>query len=214
MTTALADSYISVSELNLRVASLLERSLPLVAVTGEISNFTRAASGHLYFSIKDQSAQVRCVMFRGRAALLDFSPREGDKVQIRALASFYQARGEFQLTVEQLRRAGSGGLFEQFLLLKAKLLDEGLFEVERKRPIPSNVRKVAVVTSLQAAALRDVLASMARRAPHVGVVIYHCAVQGKEAPAEIVAALRKASQRALDLGESELILLEIGRAHV
>jgi exodeoxyribonuclease VII large subunit len=210
VATAVLDAFISVSELNLRVAGLLERSLPLVAVTGEISNFTRAASGHLYFAIKDPSAQVRCVMFRGRAALLDFSPKEGDKVQLRALASFYQARGEFQLTVEQLRKAGAGGLYEQFLLLKAKLLDEGLFSSERKREIPPNIRKLAIVTSLQAAALRDVLASLARRAPHVQVVIYPCSVQGKEAPSEISQALRKASDRASKLNESQLILLVRG----
>jgi exodeoxyribonuclease VII large subunit len=210
VATAVLDTFISVSELNLRVAGLLERSLPLVAVTGEISNFTRAASGHLYFAIKDQSAQVRCVMFRGRAAMLDFSPKEGDKVQLRALASFYQARGEFQLTVEQLRKAGAGGLYEQFLLLKAKLLDEGLFSSERKREIPSNIRKLGIVTSLQAAALRDVLASLARRAPHIQVVIYPCSVQGKEAPSEISQALRIASDRASKLNESQIILLVRG----
>jgi exodeoxyribonuclease VII large subunit len=205
-----ADQYISVSEFNQRVAALLERSIPLVAVTGEIANFTRAASGHLYFSIKDHSAQVRCVMFRGKAAMLDFSPREGDKVQIRALASFYQARGEFQLTVEQLRKAGAGGLYEEFLRLKAKLLNEGLFEAERKRDLPAHVRRVGVVTSLQAAALKDVLASLNRRAPHVEVIIYPCLVQGRDAPAEIVSALNKASQRAKDRQETDVILLVRG----
>jgi exodeoxyribonuclease VII large subunit len=210
VTSPSADQYISVSEFNQRVAALLERSIPLVAVTGEIANFTRAASGHLYFSIKDHSAQVRCVMFRGKAAMLDFSPREGDKVQIRALASFYQARGEFQLTVEQLKKAGAGGLYEEFLRLKAKLLNEGLFEAERKRELPAHVRRLGVVTSLQAAALKDVLASLNRRAPHVEVVIYPCLVQGKEAPAEIVAALNKASQRAKDQQETEVILLVRG----
>jgi exodeoxyribonuclease VII large subunit len=199
-----------VSEFNQRVAALLERSMPLVAITGEIANFTRAASGHLYFSIKDHSAQVRCVMFRGRASALDFSPREGDKVQIRAVASFYQARGEFQLTVEQLRKAGAGGLYEEFLRLKAKLLNEGLFDSERKRELPGHVRRIGVVTSLQAAALKDVLASLQRRAPHVQVVIYPCSVQGKDAPSEIVGALRKASQRAEAHQESELILLVRG----
>jgi exodeoxyribonuclease VII large subunit len=184
--------------------------MPLVAITGEIANFTRAASGHLYFSIKDHSAQVRCVMFRGRASVLDFAPREGDKVQIRAVASFYQARGEFQLTVEQLRKAGAGGLYEEFLRLKAKLLNEGLFDAERKRELPSHVRRIGVVTSLQAAALKDVLASLQRRAPHVEVVIYPCSVQGKDAPNEIVAALRKASQRAKDFQETELVLLVRG----
>jgi exodeoxyribonuclease VII large subunit len=200
----------SVSEFNQRVAALLERTMPLVAITGEIANFTRAASGHLYFSVKDHSAQVRCVMFRGKASLLDFSPREGDKVQIRALASFYQARGEFQLTVEQLRKAGAGGLYEEFLRLKEKLSNEGLFDAERKRTLPSQVRRIAVVTSLQAAALKDVLASLNRRAPHVQVVIYPCSVQGREAPSEIVNAIRKASERAKNLQETELILLVRG----
>jgi exodeoxyribonuclease VII large subunit len=210
VTSGVLDAYLSVSELNQKVAFLLERSLPLVSVTGEISNFTRAASGHLYFAIKDHSAQVRCVMFRGKASSLDFSPREGDKVQLRAVASFYQARGEFQLTVEQLRKAGAGGLYEQFLALKAKLLAQGLFEQSRKRPIPVQVKSLGLVTSLQAAALKDVLASIARRAPHVAVIIYPCAVQGKDAPREIATAINLASHRALAMGESEVILVVRG----
>jgi exodeoxyribonuclease VII large subunit len=208
--TGVPDAFLSVSELNQKVATLLERSLPLVSVTGEISNFTRAASGHLYFAVKDHSAQVRCVMFRGKAAMLDFSPREGDKVQLRALASFYQARGEFQLTVEQLRKAGAGGLYEQFLALKAKLLAQGLFEQSRKRPIPALIKSLGLVTSLQAAALKDVLASISRRAPHIAVTIYPCAVQGKDAPLEIAAAINLASKRALELAESEVILVVRG----
>jgi exodeoxyribonuclease VII large subunit len=204
------NTYLSVSEFNQKVASLLERTLPLVSVTGEISNFTRAASGHLYFAIKDHSAQVRCVMFRGRAAALGFSPREGDKVQLRALASFYQARGEFQLTVEQLKKAGAGGLYEEFLVLKAKLMAEGLFAAERKRPLPAHIRRIGVVTSLQAAALKDVLAALARRAPQVAVVIYPCAVQGRGSETEIANAIHTASQRARDLAEIDVILVVRG----
>ena len=201
---------ISVSELTRLVAGLLERSLPLISVGGEISNFTRAASGHWYFSIKDSAAQVRCVMFRGKSSAVDFLPKEGDRVEMRALATLYQARGDFQLSVEQLKRAGAGSLYEQFLRLQAKLQAEGLFDAERKRAIPSFVRSVGVVTSLQAAALRDVLACLERRSPHVRVVVYPCSVQGKEAPNEIVAALQKADQRARDLSETELVLLVRG----
>jgi exodeoxyribonuclease VII large subunit len=202
--------YLSVSEFNQKVASLLERTLPLVSVTGEISNFTRAASGHLYFAIKDHSAQVRCVMFRGRAAGLGFSPREGDKVQLRALASFYQSRGEFQLTVEQLKKAGAGGLYEEFLVLKAKLMAEGLFAGERKRTLPAHVRRIGVVTSLQAAALKDVIAALARRAPQVAIVIYPCAVQGRGSENEIARAIQAASQRAVEFGEIDVMLVVRG----
>ena len=201
---------ISVSELTRMVAGLLERSLPLITVAGEISNFTRAASGHWYFSIKDSAAQVRCVMFRGKASAVDFIPKEGDRVEMRALATLYQARGDFQLSVEQLKRAGAGNLYEQFLRLQAKLQAEGLFDAERKREIPAFVRSVGVVTSLQAAALRDVLTSLQRRSPHVRVIIYPCAVQGKEAPGEIVEALQKADRRAKDFAETDVVLLVRG----
>ncbi|MFN7277712.1 MAG: exodeoxyribonuclease VII large subunit, partial [Betaproteobacteria bacterium] len=150
---------LSVTELNARVRVLVEGGLGLTWVGGEISNFTRAASGHCYFSLKDEAAQVRCVMFRGRAQLLDWQPANGAQVEVRASASFYEPRGEFQLRVDFMRRAGLGALYEAFERLKRKLAMEGLFDAARKRPIPTYARVVGVITSPRAAALRDVLST-------------------------------------------------------
>ena len=159
---------LTVSALNRAVSGLLQRSFPLVRVRGEIANLTRAASGHWYFALKDDYAQVRCVMFRARNQLLGWAPRDGDEVEVNAVVSLYEARGEFQLSVESMRRAGQGRLFEEFLRLKARLTGEGLFASERKRALPRIPRRVAVVTSMQAAALADVVTALARRAPYVG----------------------------------------------
>jgi len=186
---------IPVSELNHAIAGVLERSFPLAWVRGEISNFTRAASGHWYFSLKDARAQIRCVMFRGRNQHVDFAPREGEAVEVRALVSMYEARGELQLGVEAMRRAGMGNLYEAFLRLKEKLAQAGLFAPERKRPIPSHARSIGVVTSLQAAAMRDVLTTLQRRAPHVPVIVYPVPVQGAGAAEKIAAMLDIASAR-------------------
>ena len=155
---------ISVSALNQAVARLLERTFPLQWISGEVSNFTRAASGHWYFTLKDDGAQVRAVMFRGRAQYADFIPREGDKVEVRALVTLYGARGDYQINVEAIRRAGVGSLFEAFQRLKEKLDAAGLFHPERKRALPMFPRTIGVVTSPQAAALRAVAARSARRA--------------------------------------------------
>src|SRR5471030_3196672 len=143
---------ISVSELNRSVRDVLERRFPLGWVAGEISNFKRYDSGHCYFTLKDAGAQVRCVMFRNRAVLLDFQPREGMKVEARAVVSLYEARGDFQLTIEALRPAGLGALFEAFEALKRKLEAEGLFSAARKRALPAFPRAIGIVTSLAAAA--------------------------------------------------------------
>ncbi|HLD08891.1 MAG TPA: exodeoxyribonuclease VII large subunit, partial [Methylophilaceae bacterium] len=132
----------SVSELNRLARDVLERSFPLFWVSGEVSNFTRAASGHWYFSLKDSTAQVRCVMFRGRNSYLDWLPKEGDKVEARSLVTLYEARGDFQLTVEFLQRAGLGALFEAFERLRTKLESEGLFDASRKHPIPQHPRQI------------------------------------------------------------------------
>ena len=194
---------LSVSDLNQAVSRLLERHFPLMWVSGEISNFTRAASGHWYFSLKDASAQVRAVMFRGRAQYADFMPREGDKVEVRTLVTLYAARGDFQLSVEAIRRAGVGNLYEAFLKLKQKLEAEGLFNPLRKRTLPIFPRVIGIVTSPQAAALRDVLTTLQRRAPHVRIVLYPTPVQGDGAAQKIAAALTLASQRA----EVDVLLL-------
>ncbi|RPH65079.1 MAG: exodeoxyribonuclease VII large subunit [Burkholderiales bacterium] len=186
---------LTVSQLNRMVAGLLQRSLAPVWVSGELSNVTRAASGHWYFTLKDASAQVRAVMFRGRAQYVDFTPREGDRVEVRAQVALYEPRGDYQLTVEAMRRAGAGDLYQRFLQLKARLQAEGLFEPARKRPLPAVPRAIGIVTSAQAAALRDALTTLRRRAPGIPVVVYPTPVQGADAPAAIVAALAAAARR-------------------
>jgi exodeoxyribonuclease VII large subunit len=183
------DSILSVSSLNRRVRECLESAFPLTWIGGEISNLTYAASGHIYFSLKDASAQVRCVMWRSRAQLLGWRLENGQKIEARALVSFYEPRGEFQLNVEAIRRAGQGDLFERFLRLKSLLESEGLFANERKRPLPAFPRHLAIVTSLQAAALRDVLTTLHRRAPHIHISLFPTPVQGEGAGEKIAAAL-------------------------
>lgn len=198
-----APEVLSVSALNQAVGRLLERSFPLAWVSGEISNFTRAASGHWYFTLKDNAAQVRAVMFRGRAQYADFTPREGDRVEVRALVTLYAARGDYQLGVEAIRRAGVGNLYEAFLALKTKLEAEGLFDPATKRPIPTFATTIGIVTSPQAAALHDILAALQRRAPHCRVVIYPTQVQGSDAGERIAAALGMAAVR----NECEVLLV-------
>ncbi len=187
---------LAVSALNQAVARVLERTFPLVWVSGEISNFTRAASGHWYFTLKDDAAQVRAVMFKGRAQHAGFAPREGDKVEVRTLVTLYAPRGDYQLNVEAIRRAGVGNLYEAFLRLKEKLDREGLFDPARKRPMPAFVRCIGIVTSPQAAALHDILTALRRRVPHVRVILYPTPVQGEGAAARITRAIQTASQRA------------------
>ena len=171
------------------VADALDARFNPVAVRGEISGFSRAASGHCYFSLKDESGQLRCAMFRRAAGLLDFSPRDGDQVEVRGRLAVYEPRGDLQLVVESLRRAGQGALFEQFLQRKARLEAEGLFDPARKRALPVVPRAIGVVTSLGAAALHDVITALRRRVPHIPVVVAPAAVQGAGAPAELVRAL-------------------------
>ncbi|MGH6629136.1 MAG: exodeoxyribonuclease VII large subunit, partial [Burkholderiales bacterium] len=187
---------LSVSALNRSVRDLLEHRLPLVWVGGELSNFTEARSGHLYFSLKDDQAQVRCVMFRSRGMLLDWRPGDGTKVEVRALVTLYEQRGEFQLNVEFMRPAGLGALYEAFLRLRDRLEREGLFDSTLKRPLPAYPRTIGVVTSPGAAALRDVLTTLRRRNPSVPVILYPASVQGEGAPAEVVRALLTAGRRA------------------
>ncbi|XYJ09400.1 exodeoxyribonuclease VII large subunit [Telluria sp. B2] len=195
-TAYAAPPVLSVTALNQQVARLLERSFPLVWIGGEISNFTRASSGHWYFTLKDDAAQVRSVMFRSRAQYAGFIPREGDKVEVRALVTLYGARGDYQINVEAIRRAGVGQLYEAFLRLKEKLASQGLFDQERKRPLPLFTRSIGIVTSPQAAALRDVLTALRRRAPHVNIVLYPAPVQGQFAADKIAEAITTASRRA------------------
>ncbi|ANN77360.1 exodeoxyribonuclease VII large subunit [Bordetella flabilis] len=193
---ALAGEILTVGQLNQAVGRVLEHSIPLVWVRGEVSNFTQAASGHWYFTLKDSRAAVRTVMFRSRATAVGFVPRAGDKVEVRARVSLYEPRGDYQLQAEAMRRAGLGDLFEAFLRLKQKLEAEGLFLPERKRAILPLPRAIGVVTSPHAAALRDVLSALARRAPQVPVVLYPAPVQGADAATRLVAAIAAANRRA------------------
>ncbi|OIR00093.1 exodeoxyribonuclease 7 large subunit [mine drainage metagenome] len=186
----------TVTELNRLARNVLEQSFPLFWVSGEVSNLTRAASGHWYFSLKDAGAQVRCVMFKGRNSYLDWTPKEGDKVEARSTVTLYEARGDFQLTVEFLQRAGLGALFEAFEKLKAKLQQAGLFDAALKKTLPRHPKKIGIVTSPDAAALRDVLTTLRRRMPSIPIVIYPTPVQGRDAADLIAHAIDTASQRA------------------
>ena len=189
----------SVAGLLLAVADALSARLGAVTVRGEISGFMRAASGHCYFSLKDsegQAALLRCAMFKRAAGLLDFKPADGQQVELRGRITVYESRGELQCVVEAMQRLGTGSLFELFLRLKARLAAAGLFNAERKRALPTHPRQIGVVTSLGAAALHDVLTALARRSPQVGVVVYPSLVQGPDAPAQLVAAIALAEQRA------------------
>ncbi|MBI2307875.1 MAG: exodeoxyribonuclease VII large subunit [Rhodocyclales bacterium] len=197
MADAAPFSPLSVAALNRLVRERLESGFPLCWVAGEISNLTLAASGHAYFTLKDEAAQVRCVMFRGRNQLLGWKLANGQHVEARVLVTLYEARGDFQLNVETMRRAGVGNLFEQFQKLKAKLEAEGLFAAESKRPLPLFPRRIGIVTSLQAAALRDVLTTLRRRAPQVAVTIFPTPVQGDGAGAQIAAAVAAAGDSGL-----------------
>ncbi len=185
---------LSVGDLNRAIAASLEDRFDTVWVSGEISNFKAYDSGHWYFSLKDEEGQIRCVMFRGRNGQVGFMPQSGDLVEVSANLGMYVPRGDIQLTIQTLRRAGMGGLYEAFLKLKTKLAQEGLFDEERKRAIPTHPRAIGIITSLQAAALKDVLSTLARRAPHIPIVIYPTLVQGPDAPGGIIAALKSAEK--------------------
>jgi exodeoxyribonuclease VII large subunit len=191
-----------VDALVLAVADALAARFAACTVRGELSGWSRASSGHCYFNLKDAdggSAMLRCAMFRRAAGLLDFTPADGHKVELRGRLGVYEARGELQLVVESMQRAGAGSLYEEFLRRKLRLTAEGLFDASRKRRVPTFPTCIGVVTSLGAAALHDVLTTMARRAPHVKVVIYPSLVQGTEAPAALCAAIASAARhRAAD----------------
>ena len=188
------------------IADSLEARFNPVAVQGEITGFSRAASGHCYFSLKDEQGQIRCAMFRRTAGMLDFAPRDGQLVELRGKLGVYDARGELQLVVESLRQAGQGNLFEQFIKLRDSLQAEGLFDVGRKRALPPLPRAIGVITSLGAAALHDVITALQRRVPHIPVVIYPASVQGSQAADELRQALIRAGQR----DEVDVLLLVRG----
>jgi exodeoxyribonuclease VII large subunit len=197
---------VTVSELLRSVRDSLERRFPLAWVRGEVSNLSRAPSGHCYFTLKDGAAQVDCVMFRSRAALLERELANGARVEARARVTLYEPRGRFQLAVEAVRQAGLGPLYERFLKVKEKLGREGLFDADRKRELPPHPRCVGVITSLAAAALHDVLTTLARRNAALRVVVYPVPVQGQGAARQIAAMLARAGERA----ECDLLLLVRG----
>ncbi|MBH1978732.1 MAG: exodeoxyribonuclease VII large subunit [Comamonadaceae bacterium] len=188
---ALAPRIWEVGALCRAVADALQARFNPVAVRGEITGFLRASSGHCYFSIKDTQGQIRCAMFRSAASRLDFVPRDGELVELRGRLGVYEARGDLQLVVESLQRAGQGALFEQFLRLKARLEAEGLFDTARKRPLPLMPRGIGLVTSPGAAALHDVVTALRRRVPHLPVVLVPALVQGEGAAPSLCAALSK-----------------------
>ncbi|WP_295522929.1 exodeoxyribonuclease VII large subunit [Limnohabitans sp. Rim8] len=181
----------TVSALCRAMADTLDAQFNPVTVRGEVSGFSRAASGHCYFSIKDDTGQIRCAMFRRAASLMDFAPRDGELVELRGRLGVYEARGDLQLIVESMERAGQGAMFEQFLRLKAKLEAEGLFDPAHKRPLPSQPRAIGVVTSLGAAAWHDVVTALQRRVPHIPVLMVPALVQGQVAAATLAQALQQ-----------------------
>jgi exodeoxyribonuclease VII large subunit len=196
----------TVTQLNSQVRLLLERSLSVIWVEGELSNLSQPGSGHWYFSLKDRDAQIRCAMFRQRNIVVGFSPRVGQQVLARGRVSVYEARGDYQLIVEHLEEGGVGALRREFEKLKAKLAAEGLFAQERKRALPVFPRRIGVVTSPTGAALRDILHVLARRFAPATVLIYPTIVQGAAAAPGIVAALELASNRA----ECDVLILARG----
>lgn len=196
----------SVSRLNSEVRAVLEGSFPLLWVTGEISNLTRPSSGHIYFSLKDSHAQVRCALFRMRRQHLRFQPENGMQVLVRSRISLYEGRGEFQLLVEHMEPAGEGALRQAFEELKQRLGAEGLFDAAHKRALPPFPRRIGVITSPTGAAIRDLLTVLRRRFAGIAVVVYPVPVQGADAPARIAEMIRLAERR----GECDLLVLTRG----
>src|SRR5262245_54079612 len=179
----------TVSRLNREVRQMIERGMPMVWLEGELSNFSAPSSGHWYFSLKDREAQVRCAMFRMKNASLGFTPKAGQQVLVRARASVYEPRGDYQLIVEHMEEAGLGALKREFERLKTKLAAEGLFALERKRSLPRFPRRIGVVTSPSGAAIRDILHILRRRFPPASVLIYPAPVQGAAAVAALIEAI-------------------------
>lgn len=207
--TEISRQIIGVGDLNRTIAGVLEAHVGNVWVRGEISNFKAYDSGHWYFSLKDAEGQIRCVMFRGRNGQVGFVPKDGDSIEVAANLGVYVPRGDLQLNVGLMRRAGQGGLYEAFLKLKEKLATEGLFDESKKRPLPKHPKAIGVITSAQAAALKDVLSTLERRAPHIPIIVYPSLVQGVDAPPALISALNRAYASA-NQGDIEVILLVRG----
>lgn len=185
----------SVKEINRLVRELLEQNFPPFWISGEISNFISASSGHWYFSLKDDEAQVRCTMFKNKNMAADWTPKNGEKIEAKCFIGLYEARGEYQLNIDLIRHAGAGLLSEAFNQLKERLFKEGLFETARKKLIPQFPKSIGVITSPAGAAIEDILTTLKRRSPHIQIFIYPSLVQGKEAPLAIVNAIETANIR-------------------
>ena len=205
MLSSQTSSIFTVSRLNQTVRLLLEQEMGQVWISGEISNFTQPSSGHWYFTLKDDGAQVRCAMFRNSNRRVTFRPQHGQQVLVRANITLYEPRGDYQIIVESMQPAGEGLLQQKYEQLKAKLQAEGLFDQQHKQPLPSPAHCVGVITSKTGAALHDILHVLKRRDPSLPVIIYPTAVQGDEAPAQIVRAIELANAR------SECDVLIVGR---
>ncbi|OIQ92930.1 exodeoxyribonuclease 7 large subunit [mine drainage metagenome] len=206
----MAAEVLTVSGLNRHVREILQQNFPLLWVGGEVSNLTRASSGHVYFSLKDEAAQVRCVMFKNRAHALPWRLENGQQVEAQALVTLFEARGDFQLNIEGLRRAGLGARYETYARLREKLEREGLFATERKRALPRFPRRIGIVTSPQAAALHDVLTTLRRRAPHLPAILYPTPVQGEGAAEKVATAIVQAGQRVVTDAIDVLIVVRGG----
>ncbi len=201
-----AEAIWTVSALNFEVKTMLSQGIGTLWIEGEISNFACPASGHWYFTLKDEKAQCRAAMFRGRNSRIGFQPQNGQKVLVRAQATLYEARGEFQLVVDHLEDSGVGELMRRYEQLKAQLDREGLFDSALKKPLPRHPQKIALITSTSGAAIRDVLSVIERRAPHIPVVVFPTPVQGETAATQI----RQALQRVAGFGECDVVLLVRG----
>lgn len=204
-TTDNRPSALTVSQFNRQVQGLLEGGMPLCWIEGEISNLVTPASGHLYFTLKDDESQVRAAMFRNRGRLLTLKPRNGMQVRLRARPTLYLPRGDYQIIVEHIEEAGLGALQRAFETLKTQLAAEGLFAAERKRPIPAFPQAIGIVTSASGAAIHDIVTVLRRRAPWISLVLYPTLVQGRDAARDIAAAIACANRRA------EVDVLIVGR---
>ena len=193
----------SITEINKLVKELLQDNFPSIWVKGELSNFIEASSGHWYFTLKDNGAQVRCTMFKGRNSLVKWIPKNGDLIEAQCKIGLYEQRGDYQLNISSLQQAGLGRLFEEFNELKQKLDSEGLFNQEQKKLLPAYPNCIGVVTSPDAAVLRDVITTLKRRNKSLRIIIYPTPVQGKTAPQGIIEALRLANQR----DEADVLIL-------
>jgi exodeoxyribonuclease VII large subunit len=189
------EKILDISEINHLVKNILHTYVPKLWITGEISNFIEASSGHWYFSLKDEKSQIRCTMFKGQNSLVSSRPKEGDKVEIFGLVSIYEPRGDYQFNAEKMRESGAGNLYEKFLALKNKLEKEGIFDQSAKKIIPRFPKQIGIITSPTGAAIRDVISTLQRLNPIVKVVVYPCLVQGRDAASTIVQQIQIANER-------------------